>query len=82
MEFVTLTVLVLLLVVKKRENTSRVNFGVINMAEKKCDYTYLTAIQNCGWWFVIAVHPSGENEFLEAFTNFDDAEWYGSTQAL
>jgi hypothetical protein len=52
------------------------------MSEAKCDYTYLTAIQNCGWWFVIAVHPSGENEFLEAFTNYDDAEWYGSTQAL
>jgi hypothetical protein len=39
------------------------------MSEAKCDYTYLTAIQNCGWW-------------LEAFTNYDDAEWYGSTQAL
>lgn len=38
--------------------------------------------QNCGWWFVIAVRPSGINEHLATFDNFEDAEWYGTTQAL
>ena len=60
---------------------------IINMYQKAngvqvIDYTYLTAIQNCGWWFVIAVHPNGENEHLATFDNFEDAEWYGTTQAL
>ena len=49
---------------------------------KRESYTYLTAIQNCGWWFVIAVRPSGINEHLATFDNFEDAEWYGTTQAL
>lgn len=49
---------------------------------KRESYTYLTAIQNCGWWFVIAVRPSGINEHLATFDNYEDAEWYGATQAL
>jgi len=52
------------------------------MTEARCTYTYLTAIHNCGWWLVVAVHPSGNNEFLQAFTNYEDAASYGMAQSL
>ena len=38
--------------------------------------SYLTAIQNCGMWYVIRVHEDGTESVLIGFATYDECEDY------